>query len=120
MPGGRAWFVGGAGPMGQMHVIKAVMDAQGPSDILVTDLSDERLASLKHLLSLLGSRNKRKVNLTFENPKDLPADELDTFLTSKYPGGFDDVVVLVPVQAIITQASHYLAPGPACSTSLPG
>jgi L-sorbose 1-phosphate reductase len=24
--GGRAWFVGGAGPMGQMHVIKAVMD----------------------------------------------------------------------------------------------
>ncbi len=109
--GGRAWFVGGAGPMGQMHVIKAVMDEHGPSDILVTDLSDERLASLKHLLSILGSRNKqRKVTLTFENPKDLPADELDTFLTGKYPGGFDDVVVLVPVQAIITQASHYLAP----------
>ena len=108
--GGRTWFVGGAGPMGQMHVIKAVMDEHGPSDILVTDLSDERLGSLKHLLSLLGQKSKRKVNLTFENPKDLPADELDTFLTTKYPGGFDDVVVLVPVQAIITQASHYLAP----------
>ena len=39
--------------MGQMHVIKAVMDPQGPSEILVTDLSDERLASLKHLVSLL-------------------------------------------------------------------
>ena len=109
VPGGKAWFVGGAGPMGQMHVIKAVMDPQGPTDILVTDLSDERLGSLKHLLSLLGAKNKRKVALTFENPKDLPADELDTFLTSKYPGGFDDVVVLVPVQAIITQSSHYLA-----------
>jgi L-sorbose 1-phosphate reductase len=108
--GGRAWFVGGAGPMGQMHVIKAVMDEHGPSDVLVTDLSDERLTSLKHLLSILGSRNKRKVTLTFENPKDLPSEELDTFLTGKYPGGFDDVVVLVPVQAIITQASHYLAP----------
>jgi len=108
--GGRAWFVGGAGPMGQMHVIKAVMDEHGPSDILVTDLSDERLTSLKHLLSILGSRKKRNVTLAFENPKDLPADELDTFLTGKYPGGFDDVVVLVPVQAIITQASHYLAP----------
>jgi threonine dehydrogenase-like Zn-dependent dehydrogenase len=108
--GGRAWFVGGAGPMGQMHVIKAMMDEHGPSDILVTDLSDERLASLKHLLSLLGQKKQRKVTLTFENPKDLPADELDTFLTTKYPGGFDDVVVLVPVQAIITQASHYLAP----------
>ena len=109
VPGGKAWFVGGAGPMGQMHVIKAVMDPQGPTDILVTDLSDERLGSLQHLLSLLGDKNKRKVALTFENPKDLPADELDTFLTSKYPGGFDDVVVLVPVQAIITQSSHYLA-----------
>ncbi|HET6451546.1 MAG TPA: alcohol dehydrogenase catalytic domain-containing protein [Spirochaetia bacterium] len=105
--GGRAWFVGGAGPMGQMHVIKAVMDPQGPSEVLVTDLSDERLEGLKHLLSLLGG--KRKVNLTFENPKDLPADELDEFLTRKYPGGFDDAVVLVPVQAIITQASRYLA-----------
>ena len=105
--GGKTWFVGGAGPMGQMHVIKAVMDPQGPTDVLVTDLSDERLESLKHLLSLLGG--KRKVNLTFKNPKDLPADELDAFLTTSYRGGFDDVVVLVPVQAIITQSSHYLA-----------
>ena len=31
-PGGKAWFVGGAGPMGQMHVIKAIMDEQGPDD----------------------------------------------------------------------------------------
>jgi len=105
--GGKTWFVGGAGPMGQMHVIKAVMDPQGPTDVLVTDLSDERLESLKHLLSLLGG--KRKVNLTFKNPKDLPAEELDAFLTTTYGGGFDDVVVLVPVQAIITQSSHYLA-----------
>jgi len=110
VPGGRTWFVGGAGPMGQMHVIKAVMDEQGPTDILVTDLSDERLAGLKHLLSLLGAGRKRKVNLTFENPKDLPAEELDTFLHDKYPGGFDDIVVLVPVSFIISQSAHYLAP----------
>ena len=109
-PGGRAWFVGGAGPMGQMHVIKAVMDEQGPSEILVTDLSDERLESLKHLVSLLCKGRNCNVSLTFENPKDLPAEELDTFLNQKYPGGFDDAVVLVPVSAIISQASHYLAP----------
>jgi len=110
VPRGRAWFVGGAGPMGQMHVIKAIMDPQGPSEILVTDLSDERLASLKHLVSLLCKGRECAASLTFENPKDLPAEELDTFLTGKFPGGFDDVVVLVPVSAIITQASHYLAP----------
>jgi L-sorbose 1-phosphate reductase len=107
---GRAWFVGGAGPMGQMHVIKAVMDENGPAEILVTDLSDERLASLKHLVTLLCKDRHCDVPIAFENPKDLPADELDTFLTGKYPGGFDDVVVLVPVTAIISQSSHYLAP----------
>ncbi|HUI70851.1 MAG TPA: alcohol dehydrogenase catalytic domain-containing protein [Spirochaetia bacterium] len=109
--GGKAWFVGGAGPMGQMHVIKAIMDEEGPDTILVTDLSDERLASLKHLISLLSGSRQRKVSLTFENPKDLPADELDTFLNEKFGGAFDDVVVLVPVSAIISQASHYLAAG---------
>ncbi len=108
--GGKAWFVGGAGPMGQMHVIKAIMDEEGPETILVTDLSDERLASLKHLISLLSGSRQRKVSLTFENPKDLPADELDTFLNEKFGGSFDDVVVLVPVSAIISQAAHYLAP----------
>jgi L-sorbose 1-phosphate reductase len=110
VPRGRAWFVGGAGPMGQMHVIKAIMDPQGPSEILVTDLSDERLASLKHLVSLLCKGRECAASIIFENPKDLPAEELDTFLNGKFPGGFDDVVVLVPVSAIISQASHYLAP----------
>ncbi len=110
VPGGRAWFVGGAGPMGQMHVIKAVMDQKGPSQILVTDLSDERLASLKHLVSRLCQDCGRKLALRFENPKDLSGDELEAFLSKEYPGGFDDIVVLVPVAAIISQASHYIAP----------
>ena len=110
VPKGRAWFVGGAGPMGAMHVIKAVMDAKGPTSILVTDLSDERLDSLKRLVSRICQDCGRKVALRFENPKDLSGDELDGFLSKEYPGGFDDVVVLVPVAAIISQASHYLAP----------
>jgi threonine dehydrogenase-like Zn-dependent dehydrogenase len=110
VPRGRAWFVGGAGPMGQMHVIKAIMDDKGPSQVLVTDLSDERLESLKHLVSLICRDCGRKVTLRFENPKDLSGDELDGFLSREYPGGFDDVVVLVPVAAIIGQASRYLAP----------
>jgi L-sorbose 1-phosphate reductase len=109
--GGKAWFVGGAGPMGQMHVIKAVMDDDGPNEILVTDLSDERLASLEHLVNMLCENRACRREITFKNPKDLPADELDTFLHEKFPGGFDDVVVLVPVSAIISQAAHYLAPG---------
>jgi D-arabinose 1-dehydrogenase-like Zn-dependent alcohol dehydrogenase len=111
VPHGRAWFVGGAGPMGQMHVIKAVCDSKGPGRILVTDLSDERLATLKRLVSLLSKSCGRSVSIRFENPKDLGGDDLEGFLGKEYPGGFDDIVVLVPVAAIISQASAFLAPG---------
>ena len=110
VPKGNAWYVGGAGPMGQMHVIKAVMDDKGPASILVTDLSDERLESLKRLVSLICQDCGRKVSLRFENPKDLSGDELEAFLSKEFPDGFDDIVVLVPVAAIISQASRYLAP----------
>ncbi len=102
-PGGKAWFVGGAGPMGTMHVIKAIMDEQGPSTVLATDMSDERLANLGHLVSILAKKGGRKVELTVRNAKAVTPAELEGF------GGFDDVVGLVPVPAIITGASRWLA-----------
>ena len=77
--------------MGTMHVIKAIMDDQGPSTVLVTDMSDERLANLTHLVSILAKKGGRKVDLTVRNAKAVTPADLETF------GGFDDVVVLVPV-----------------------
>lgn len=103
-PGGKAWFVGGAGPMGTMHVIKAIMDDQGPATVLVTDLSDERLANLAHLVALLTKAGGRTVDLTVRNAKTLTPSDLGAF------GGFDDVVGLVPVPAIISDAARWLAP----------
>jgi len=45
-PGGRAWFVGAGGPMGRMHVQRAIQLAEGPSTIVCTDISDLRLEDL--------------------------------------------------------------------------
>jgi threonine dehydrogenase-like Zn-dependent dehydrogenase len=101
-PGGKAWFVGGAGPMGTMHVIKAIMDDQGPGTVLVTDMSDERLANLGRLVAILATKGGRKVALTVRSAKAIAPAELEAF------GGFDDVVGLVPVPAIITDASRWL------------
>jgi threonine dehydrogenase-like Zn-dependent dehydrogenase len=103
-PGGKAWFVGGAGPMGTMHVIKAIMDEQGPATVLVTDMSEERLANLARLVAILTKNGGRRVELTVRNAKAVTPTELGAF------GGFDDVVGLVPVPAIITDASRWLAP----------
>ncbi len=109
--GGAAWFVGGAGPMGQMHVIRAVYDAEGPSRILVTDRLDERLNELKRLVTLIAAKGGRKVSLEFMNSKDLEGDDLDAFMGREYPDGFDDIVVLVPLAATISEVSAFLAPG---------
>ncbi len=100
--GGSAWFVGGAGPMGTMHVIKAAMDDRGPARMLVSDLSEDRLANLEHLIRLLAKKGGRKVDLVFRNAKRLEAAELSSW------GGFDDVVGLVPVPAVITDSTRWL------------
>ena len=42
-PGGRTWFVGAGGPMGQMHVQRAIGLASPPKTILVTDRHADRL-----------------------------------------------------------------------------
>ncbi len=109
--GGRAWFVGGAGPMGQMHVIKAVSDPDGPAEILVTDRLDERLAGLKRLVTLIAEKGGRKVSMRFLNSKDLEGDDLAAYMDREHRGGFDDIVVLVPLAATVTEVAPFLAQG---------
>ena len=45
-PGGAAWFVGAGGPMGRMHVQRAIESAEHPGTIVSTDISNERLGDL--------------------------------------------------------------------------
>ena len=46
-PGGKVWFVGAGGPMGQMHLQRAVMLDAPPKTIVVTDMSDDRLGRIR-------------------------------------------------------------------------
>src|SRR5207245_7201934 len=43
-PGGVAVFVGAAGPMGQMHLERALKTPNGPSTLIGVDLDGDRLA----------------------------------------------------------------------------
>ena len=45
-PGGKAWFVGAGGPMGRMHVQRAIQFANPPAVIVCSDVSDARLSDL--------------------------------------------------------------------------
>ena len=105
-PGGRAWFVGAGGPMGRMHVQRAIQVTDGPSTILCTDISDLRLDDLR--ASFAAEAQARSIEFICLNPMDEEAYAAGMAPFKKR--GFDDVVVLAPVPAVISDAATYLAP----------
>lgn len=106
-PGGTAWFIGGGGPMGQMHVQRAVEMENGPARILATDVDTARLNSLKQRFQPIAE--ERGVDLQVVNPNEMSKEEFDAFLNG-FTGsaGFDDIVVLAPVAPLIASAVPYL------------
>ena len=110
LPEGCAWFIGAAGPMGQMHVQLAIRNRRGPKAILCTDVDDKRLAALRD--NVLGVAESHKVQVEFINPTEVGNDGLKKAINDLTGGrGFDDIVLLAPVAALVTQASDYLADG---------
>jgi threonine dehydrogenase-like Zn-dependent dehydrogenase len=106
-PGGSAWFIGAGGPMGQMHVQRAVELENGPKKILATDVDTARLESVRQRFAPIAER--RGVELKVVNPKELSAEAFDSILKDFTEGaGFDDIVVLAPVAALIEQAVAYM------------
>ncbi len=104
-PGGRAWFVGAGGPMGRMHVQRAIQVADGPSTILCTDISDLRLDDLR--ASFAAEAEAKSIEFICLNPMN---EEYAASMAVLKEQGFDDIVVLAPVPAVISDAATYLAP----------
>ncbi|MGQ9455486.1 MAG: alcohol dehydrogenase catalytic domain-containing protein [Armatimonadota bacterium] len=109
-PGGAAWFIGAAGPMGQMHVQRAVRIKNGPGRILCTDIDTSRLEYLRSGVD--SAARERGVEIEYVNPNELVQGEFDRIVDRLTAGkGFDDIVVMAPVVAIIEDAVRYLARG---------
>ena len=101
-PGGRAWFVGGAGPMGQMHVLHALAQPRPPATVVVTDLSPVRLQALGERAAALGLPAPVLLPAGAERPA------LDAELERLAPAGFDDVVLLAPSATAAEHAAGFL------------
>jgi threonine dehydrogenase-like Zn-dependent dehydrogenase len=104
-PGGHAWFVGAGGPMGRMHVQRALQAAERPGTIVCTDVSDLRLDDLCTTFSAEAEANG--VEWQCLNPTH--NEDLES-MARHAEQGFDDIVVLAPVPAVISDAANHLAP----------
>ena len=104
--GGSAWFIGAGGPMGRMHVQRAIQVAGAPAVIVCTDVSDLRLADLQE--SYGAEAAEKGIEFICLNPmnKEAYAEGMARFRAS----GFDDVIVLAPVPALIADGATWLAP----------
>jgi len=103
-PNGKTWFVGAGGPMGRMHVQRAIQIEDGPSMIVCSDVSDLRLDDL--CTSFSNEAKEKGIEFICLNP--MRKDEYQTGL-AKFTGGFDDIIVLAPIGPVIAEASNYLA-----------
>ncbi|MEA4965161.1 MAG: zinc-binding dehydrogenase [Oscillospiraceae bacterium] len=105
--GGRMAILAGAGPMGLGAVDYAIHNPEKrPGLLVVTDVSDERLARAALLLSPEDAQ-KNGVELVYLNTKSIDAVNILKGMTSG--DGFDDILVFAPVKAVIEQGDAILA-----------
>jgi len=100
--GGTTVFVGAGGPMGQMHVQRALELPDGPKTVIATEVSDERLATLQEMFGPLAAKQGRTI--AFFNPMTSPQTFHDFVMQVTQDEGADDVVVSVPVAKLMEEA----------------
>ncbi len=100
--GGRLAVLGGAGPMG-IGAVELAMGYAGVSQVVVTDLNEERLAYASAKCTPENALG-HGCELRYLNTSSL-SDPVKTLLELS-EGGFDDVFVMVPVPALFTMAEQ--------------
>jgi len=106
--GGTTVFVGAGGPMGQMHVQRALELPDGPKVVIATEISDDRLQTLNSMFKSLADKNGRK--LFFFNPNTSKQSFHDFVMEVTQNQGADDVVVSVPVAALMEEGDTVMKP----------
>lgn len=107
-PHGSLVVIGAGGPMGQMHVQRALELPDGPRLVIATEINDVRLAAIQERFAPLARKNGR--SLLVYNPNSSDESLYDFVMQATDQLGADDVVVSVPVAALIAEAATVMNP----------
>lgn len=110
LPQGTALFIGAGGPMGQMHVQRAIELPCGSRRVVVTDLDRGRL---DHIENRFGEMAKAKgVELHTLAPSQFDNQEtMNARIRQLAPNGYNDLCVLAPISALVSNAILFAADG---------
>ena len=100
--GGTTVFIGAGGPMGQMHVQRALELPDGPKLVIATEVSDDRLQTLQDMFAPLAKKQGRTVLLF--NPVTAKRSLYDFVMEATSGQGADDVVVSVPIATLMEES----------------
>ncbi|MGI6137853.1 MAG: alcohol dehydrogenase catalytic domain-containing protein [Candidatus Hydrogenedentales bacterium] len=104
LPGGRGLFIGAGGPMGQMHVQRAIETEGALSRVVVTDLDRKRL---DHIEARFGPMAQaRNIELITLAPGDFENEDAMNARIQALGGaeGYTDIAVMAPVPALVRQS----------------
>jgi len=108
LPDGVAVFIGAGGPMGQMHVQRALEMPDGPKVIIATEVNQERLDALNHRFLPLAKHQNRELHVV--NPLEIATSLYDFVKEVTNNEGADDVVVSVPSARLMAEAATLMNP----------
>jgi threonine dehydrogenase-like Zn-dependent dehydrogenase len=108
--GGRLWLLGAAGPMGQMHLQRAIEVGPRPSLIVATNRSSPRIEELQRRFG--PAAEKYGIKLVCLTEEALGPEAFQARLWELTDGeGFDDIVILAPSIRSIESGSTLLSSG---------
>ncbi|WP_026460384.1 alcohol dehydrogenase catalytic domain-containing protein [Schaalia suimastitidis] len=96
--GDKVAIIGAAGPMGQMHTMRAITSGVPGITVAGTDLSDERLAGLRSVVGPVAQQ------------RNVPLEIINTG-TTPLEFGYTHLSCMVPVPALVSQAVDLAADG---------
>ena len=105
--GGRALFVGAGGPMGRMHVQHAIESEDRPEVIVCSDVSELRLNDLEQTFG----KEAREKGIEWLCVNPMEKDAYEKAMAPYKESGFDDIIMLAPIPAVIAGAVPWLARG---------
>lgn len=105
--GGIAWILGAGGPMGRMHLQRAIEAPTGPKTIITSNVTESRLIALREFFGPLALKNNKELLIT--NPVKREAEFQDVMEDIMRRGGVDDIEVMVAKPEVVESSCQYLA-----------